>query len=52
MKNDKKKDNLFQSYRWNGDTGTRVVGHKESSKREREESKKRFDNILKDRGIK
>lgn len=50
-KNEKDKK-LFQSYRWNGDTGTRVVGHKESSKEEREESKKKLNKILRDRGIK
>ncbi|MCI9247487.1 MAG: hypothetical protein HFJ30_10430 [Clostridia bacterium] len=52
MKKDREGNKPFQSHRWNEDVGAKAVGYKKSSKEEKEKSKKEFDKILKDRGIK
>ncbi len=52
MEKNKEGDKPFQSHRWHEDVGAKAVGYKKSSKEEREESKKEFDKILRDRGIK
>lgn len=49
MENKKK---LFTDKRWHEDVGTVVVGYEKSTEEEKEKSKKEFDKILKERGIK
>lgn len=49
---EKNKEEPFTSYRWHEDVGAKAVGYEESTEEEKEESKKQFDKILKDRDIK
>ena len=42
----------FKSKRWHENVGAVLVCHEETSEEEKEKSKKEFDKILKDRGIK
>lgn len=42
----------FKSKRWHEDVGAVAVGYEETTIEEQEKSKKEFDKILKDRGIK
>lgn len=50
MEKDKKE--LFTSPRWHEDVGAVSVGREEMTKEEREEAKRQFDKILRERGIK